>query len=81
MSVFDRAFSLIAAICLAVWLVAVIPVSIGYVRKFGTFSFDDPEKTAVTLAAVVGFAIFWYLVAILAKLLASDWLAGLRQRQ
>jgi hypothetical protein len=81
MSAFDRIFSLIVALCLFAWLIAVVPASISYAKRFGTFSLDNIEKTAITIAAIGGFTVFWVLVAILAKLLFSDWLAGRKQRQ
>jgi hypothetical protein len=81
MSAFDRIFSLIAGICLAAWLIAVVPVSFSYARVFGSFSFDDTRKTAITLIAITGFAVFWGLVAVLVKLLFSDWLAARREQR
>jgi hypothetical protein len=81
MSAFDRIFSLIAGICLAAWLIAVVPVSFSYARVFGSFSFDDTRKTAITLIAIAGFTVFWGLVAVLAKLLFSDWLAARREQR
>lgn len=79
MSAFDRIFSAIAGICLAAWLIAVVPVSLSYATLFGSFSFDAPQKTAVTLVTIAGFAIFWCLMAVLVKLLISDWLAARKQ--
>lgn len=76
MNAFDRIFSLIAGFCLAAWLIAVVPVSVSYARLFGSFSFNDPKKTAVTLVAIAGCAIFWCLMAVTVKLLVSDWLAA-----
>ena len=79
MSAFDRIFSQIAGICLAAWLIAVVPVSLSYAIQFGSFSFDAPQKTAITLVTIAGFAIFWCLMAVLVKLLISDWLAARKQ--
>jgi hypothetical protein len=79
MSTFDRIFSLIAGLCLAAWLIVVVPVSFSYASLFGSFSFDAPQKTAITIVTMIGFAIFWRLMAVLAKLLVSDWLAARKQ--
>lgn len=79
MSAFDRIFSLIAGVCLAAWLIAVAPVSFHYATLFGSFSLDAPRKTAITLVTMAGFAIFWCLMAVLVKLLVSDWLAARKQ--
>lgn len=76
MRLFDRLFMLIAAILLSIWLIAVVPISVRYIRATGSLSGEDPEKTAITIAMIVGFAIFWCLIAILVKLLFSDWLAS-----
>ena len=79
MSAFDRIFSLIAGICLAAWLIAVVPVSFNYAKLFGSFSIDAPRNTAITLVTMTGFAIFWCLMAVLVKLLVSDWLTARKQ--
>lgn len=76
MSAFDRIFPLIAGLCLAIWLVAMLPAGFGYLRTFGVISLAEPGKTAVTAAAILACTIFWGLVAVLAKLLFSDWRAG-----
>ena len=81
MSAFDRIFSLIAGICLAAWLIAVVPVSFNYAKLFGSFSIDYTRKTATTLIAIAVFTLFWGLIAILAKLLLSDWLAARREQR
>jgi hypothetical protein len=80
MNTFNRAFSLVTGLCLVAWPIAVVPAAIGYAKRFGTFSADDADRTAITVAAIVAFAIFWCLVAVLAKLQLSDWLAA-RRRQ
>jgi hypothetical protein len=80
MNAFNRAFSLVTGLCLVAWLVAVVPAAIGYAKRFGTFAADDAERTVITIAAIVAFAIFWCLVAVLAKLQLSDWLAARRRR-
>ena len=79
MSAFDRIFSPIAGICLAAWLIAVVPVSFNYAKLFGSFSIDAPRNTAITLVTMTGFAIFWCLMAVLVKLLVSDWLTARKQ--
>ena len=81
MGAFDRIFSLISGVCLAAWLIAVVPVSFGYARLFGSFSLDDTKKTAITLIAITGFTVFWGLIAVLVKLLFSDWLAARREQR
>lgn len=80
MRLFDRLFMLIAAIFLSIWLIAVVPISVRYIRTTGSFSGEDPEKTTITIAMIVGFAIFWCLIAVLVKLLFSDWLASGQKR-
>lgn len=79
MSSFDRFFSLIAGISLAAWLVAVVPAALSYARAFGDLSVENTKRTAITLVTIAGFTIFWGLVAILARLLLSDWRAAGRQ--
>lgn len=81
MDAFDRTFSLVASFCLVAWLIAIVPAMVGYAGAFGTLSVDDVKHTAMTIAAIVAFAIFWGLAAILAKLSFSDWLAARRRRQ
>lgn len=81
MKLFDRTFHLASAVCLAGWLIAVVPAMIGYAKARGDLSFHDVKHSAITIAAIVAFAGFWCLVAMLTRLLLSDWLATWRQQR
>ena len=76
---FDRIFPLVVGLCSVGWLIAVLPLLPSYVKALGFFSLADPEKLAITIAAFIAFTIFWGLVAVMAKLLLSDWREERRQ--